>query len=266
MNTEKLVKLIGTFITALAFCFEVWYVKIFYEDSINIYLILSTFFACFGGYFYLRFTQYNEINRVFFIFIISVVISTVTLYLSQRDLLSIQQWISLIISGVLLFMYHSKLFLNSIRNNVIMKPTIIAIVWMLLIFFYTQKFNYVLYLQQFIFIFLLTIPFDIKGVSKDKIVTIPKLLGINKTMWLLANLIILYITISLFLPKIYIFNSLLVGLITLFLIFNKFTYQKLFIYIFYDGIIVLQTLSLLVLINLNSILSYLQILQGHHLF
>lgn len=249
MKVDRVINFFGTLITALAFASEVWYIKLFYRNIVDGYLLLSAFLICFGGYFYLRFTMYNKLNTVFFISVGITIFSGIMWYfhfkyLNKNISLSVLQILSLIVTGILLLMYHSKIFFNNIRNNVLMKPLIIAIVWMLLVFFYVGKFSWWIYFQQFIFIFLLTIPFDIKGLPTDKIITIPKVLGINKTKKLLAFLISMYFVTGLFLPKIYVLNSFFISCILLSLIFIDITYHKILVYIFYDGIIVLQALLL----------------------
>lgn len=252
MSKDRMITFVGTFITALAFASEVWYVELFYEHSMNIYLFLSAFIMGFGGYIYLRFTKYNQLNKMLFVLVMCFIVSAILwyshqMYSNKKIELSIHALLCLILSGILLLMYHSKIFFHAIRNNILMKPLIIALVWMLLVYFYVQKFTWWLYFQQFEFLFLLTIPFDIKGLPTDTIITIPKVLGRHKTIRLLIVMVAIYWILGLFLPKNFIFNSTIVSLILASFVFVDSTYHKLLVYIFYDGIIVLQTLLLLVL-------------------
>ncbi len=234
-------KLIGTFVTALAFAMHLLLFADFLKINLHFYQFLSAFLITFSGYYYLRFTRDNEWNNHS---IFSLLLFSLAIYLklfSQH--FHITHYITILLfSLIILYVYHSQKFIYILRGSIFFKPIIISFVWLITLLWYTKKFHALFYLHQFTFIALLTIPFDIQTIHTDHFITIPKKFGISKTQKLLIFFTLIYITLSYFVSSTLFYTSLVTGGGLMVLYFIPQTFYKLFVYICYDGIIILQTL------------------------
>lgn len=156
-----------------------------------------------------------------------------------------------------------------IRKIPLIKIFLIAFVWtfvtLIIPFIYSElKLNneiYLLFIERFIFIFAITIPFDIRDIVQDKInniKTIPIILGENKS-YLLSNLLIIIFsiisTIHYLIYNNYLILSALIitAIITLILLNNsKIKNNKYYHYGFLDGTMMIYGL----LIILSEYLKY----------
>lgn len=105
----------------------------------------------------------------------------------------------LIAAGVLSAWYKRPVFnKRSLRDYPFLKIATVAMVWTLLseglaismIDTLLTTANYAIYIQRFLLVFLLCIPFEIRDLNTDngKIITLPKLIGIKNTLLLSAGL------------------------------------------------------------------------------
>lgn len=243
MNLNVFEKLVGTIITSLAFAFEVLLFKVYFkQQDLSPLIFLSAFLLCFSGYSYLRFTLDNCINGIsiasFILFLISIYIYG---SLINRVILT-SKIILLGIALLIILIYHSSLYKNILRGNIILKPLAISIVWLLLIFLYVNEFEWKFYFHQGLFIALLTIFFDIKTINTDPFSTLPKVLGITKTKRILAIFIILYALLSVFFSMSLSIVFIIISVLLLMSILLDFMFKDLWLYVFYDGVIILQSI------------------------
>lgn len=191
------------------------------------------FMLGFAGYVYLRLSK----ERFFFYF------SLMVLILAMMSVWKLLVWDFYrgIIGGLnacMIGMYHSVF-----RKRVIMKPFVIAASWVLWLLFFTMKWAFVFYFQQFIFIALLTISFDIKSMNTDKISTIPKRWGLKHAVVLIRVLSVIYLVMSFFMDECFQWNSIIMFCLVNIFLSVKSSFHPFRVYYYYDGIIVLQTLS-----------------------
>lgn len=242
---DKQIKLAGTFITALAFASHLIFIGRYVQHSVPMLWFVSAFLMCLAGYLYMRFTKDNVFNRTTFFSLI--LFCTSLLFYLHTCTVSLKGIVSILAAGGLVWIYHASLFQKQIRGNAFVKPAFIAMVWLLMIYFYMQQWDTLIYLQQFIFVYVLTIPFDVKSMKTDSFVTIPKLLGISFTRLLMIFLMIVYAALSLAMPRVFVYTAFITAGVLIPSFFLSFTYKKLWVYIFYDGIIVLQSILLYIL-------------------
>ena len=242
MRRKNLEKLIGTIITSLGFAFEVFLFKVYFNQHLSPFTFLSAFLLCFSGYTYLRFTENNRINAISFV-AFAVFLLSIFFYIQSNEMKEIlNKLIILSFALLIILIYHSSLYLRVLRGNIILKPLVISIVWLLLIYLYVNEFEWMFYFHQCLFIALLTIPFDIKTMNTDQFSTLPKVLGIHKTKKILAILIVFYALLSLLFLLPFSIISLVISVLLLISVLSEFTFKDLWLYIFYDGVIILQSL------------------------
>ncbi len=241
MHRLNIIKLIGTFITSLAFAIYLLLFADFLKVYLNFYHFLSAFLITFSGYYYLRFTKDNDLNKysVFSLFLLALAIY---LKLFSQHFQITHYFIILLFTLIVLYIYHSQRFVGVLRGSTFFKPFIISFVWLIILFWYTKKFHALFYLHQFTFIALLTIPFDVQTVHSDNFMTIPKKFGISKTQKILIFFTLIYITLSYFVSSTLFYTSLVTGCGLMVLYFIPLTFYNLLVYVCYDGIIILQTL------------------------
>lgn len=224
-------KTIGSVFTAIGFALFIWYGGMYFKQSQSILIVFTAFLLGFNGYLFLRLSKWKFIRWMF------VFINLITAYLLYvQNLLHIQNIVILMIIGGVLLLYYPFF-----RNQLVLKPLVIAATWMLWMYFFIHKFELWFYVQQFIFIFLLTIPFDIGGMERDKIITLPKKLGINTALNLIRGLLLIYLFTGFLLPTYFTITTAEIFLLLHILLFQKHTFKGIWAYVCYDGIIALQS-------------------------
>lgn len=249
--------------TALAFASHLIFMGQYVQQSVPVTLFLSAFLMSLAGYLYLRFTKNNILHMMTFF---SGILFCIALrFYLHTCTISLKNGLSISAAGILVWMYHARVFLKRIRGNAFVKPAFIAMVWLLMIYFYIQQWDMLIYLQQFVFIYVLTIPFDIRDMKSDSFTTLPKLLGIPSARFLMIFLMVVYAALSLIMPRAFMYTSFISAGVLIPSFFLSYTYQKLWVYVFYDGIIVLQTILLCTLLYGVTLFGW-QILLMPHLF
>jgi hypothetical protein len=202
--------------------------KNFYTDwkSIRFYIVVSSFLL--SGFFFFLLPQDVQ---VFYLFV-----------------------------GFLTMLYKFNIFgFISLRSLPYLKSPLIATIWvltgsiyLLLNFSHYNDLNQMndvrrisgLLLMEFFFFIAITIPFDVFGMLEDDIKTVPKKLGVTKSLRISKLLLILYVITSFFIYKsvAFLMASVLLATITFLSIHwsPKFQKKHLQFYLI-DGTIILQT-------------------------
>lgn len=223
-------KIIGSIITALAFASFIGYGKDFFAQSFKWIEFTLTFFIGFLGYLYLRLSKLVYVKYITFFAGLIVIVCLI-----RYDYLSMKNVLLLCLNGLIVLLYHKIL-----RKNIFIKLFVISLVWVLWLYFFTNQWNIFFYLQQLTFVFLLTLPFDINGLNRDKITTIPKQYGIKITLNIIYFLLVFYCLLGLLLPLTFQITSIIISLMIALYLWIPLTFQDYYVYLFYDGIIVLQ--------------------------
>ncbi|MDA3928237.1 MAG: UbiA family prenyltransferase [Prolixibacteraceae bacterium] len=203
----------------------------------------------------------NQHQKTHLIFILLSVIGTLIIFVNFRPEI---RWIlfALALTTILYslpFKYLKLHFLN-IRRIPGVKSLLIAASWTTatllvphLIAHNETPYLWLKLVERFVFIFAITIPFDIKDIDDDKqegLKTIPVLIGEKKALLLASTLLILFSILGI--VQFIFFNNLkystaiiLSGLISLFILNNKTLKKKVLYYPFWvDGVILVHSLLL----------------------
>ncbi len=153
------------------------------KKSISASVLILTFFSFFSGFF--CFFYIDLLTQIFFLF-----------------------------SFVIVLFYSTPTFFTvfNLRNYKGLKIFIVSLVWTIVTYFslisqmnLVYDLSYItLAIQRFVFVFVLTIPFDIRDINVDKIElkTIPQILGIRRSKLLGILLLIFNTSIFYFIGKI----------------------------------------------------------------
>lgn len=173
INSQIFVSLMGTFLA------------IFFMHEQNVFRLPTAwliFLTYFSGYLY---TKYQD-NQIFFFKILifnSVcgIISAWLIYQNHNEIKLIK-WLIIVVMGLL---YNSKFLNKIVRNIPLFKIFYVGTVWALVnSWLIIPGFSTPIFWSSFLFVSALVLPFDIRDMQKDKIITFPQLIGVEKTKFL----------------------------------------------------------------------------------
>lgn len=117
-------------------------------------------------------------HKLFFSSSIALTSTFLFIILTTLDL---HQWLFLSVATLIVVLYEAIIFSGfSLRHFPLFKPAFIGLAWSLLIFSFIKDFIFLDFIDCFVFILLLSLPFDIKDLQEDiknSIKTLPQLLG-----------------------------------------------------------------------------------------
>jgi len=178
IDSQVYVSLMGTFLAA------------FFMLEQNIFrwpTLLLIFITYFSGYLY---TKYQYDRKIFFkILIFNCVcgIVSVILILKNHNEYRLLKWGIIVVLGLL---YNSFFLEKFIRKIPLLKVFYVGLTWALInSWLILPEFNLEIFLISWLFISALVLPFDIRDMKSDDVVTFPILIGVHKTK-LLAYLLV----------------------------------------------------------------------------
>lgn len=138
---NRRIEFVRTFMTASAFASHLIFMRQYVQQSVPITLFLSAFLMSLADYLYLRFTKDNIFHIMTFFSGISFCIA-LWFYLYTCTI-SLKNGLSISAAGILVWMYHARVFLKRIRGNAFIKPAFIAMMWLLMIYFLPMIYFYI---------------------------------------------------------------------------------------------------------------------------
>lgn len=194
IDSQVYVSLMGTFLAGF-FMLEQ---KIFRWPT-----LLLIFITYFSGYLYTKY-QYDK-KKFLKILVFNCIcgIISVILILKNHNEYRLLKWAIIVILGLL---YNSFFLEKFIRKIPLLKIFYVGLTWALInSWLILPEFNWPIFLISWLFISALVLPFDIRDMKSDDVVTFPILIGIQKTKFLAYALV---------------FSSSLLGIFFLDLIFS----------------------------------------------
>lgn len=162
----------------------------------TIALIFITFFS---GYFY---TKHQNNGKLFykvlvFNFICGIVSAALIIYNHNDGRLV--KWLIIVVIGLL---YDSKFLKYFVREIPLFKIFYVGLTWALInSWLILPDFNKEIFWISWLFITALVLPFDIRDMQSDTVVTFPRLIGIQNTKYLAYTLVFISLLISIFYLK-----------------------------------------------------------------
>ncbi|MBS1571517.1 MAG: hypothetical protein JST62_03850 [Bacteroidetes bacterium] len=156
------------------------------------FLIFLTYFS---GYIY---TKYQYSKKLPFILAICFVIGVICslLIIKNHNIDRLYKWVIICFLGLLYNSFFLKLY---IRNIPLLKIFYVGLVWGLMNAWLSFPiFNFPIFIISFIFITALVLPFDIRDMNKDKVLTFPQIIGVKKTKILASFLVVLSVVLAYF--------------------------------------------------------------------
>lgn len=187
IDSQVYVSLMGTFLAGF-FMLEQ---KIFRWPT-----LLLIFITYFSGYLYTKY-QYDK-KKFLKILIFNCIcgIISVILILKNHNEYRLLKWAIIVILGLL---YNSFFLEKFIRKIPLLKVFYVGLTWALInSWLILPEFNWPIFLISWLFISALVLPFDIRDMKSDDVVTFPILIGVQKTKFLAYLLIFISGLLSVF--------------------------------------------------------------------
>ena len=209
IDSQVYVSLMGTFLAGF-FMLEQ---KIFRWPT-----LLLIFITYFSGYLYTKY-QYDK-KKFLKILIFNCIcgIISVILILKNHNEYRLLKWAIIVVLGLL---YNSFFLEKFIRKIPLFKIFYVGLTWALInSWLILPEFNWSIFLISWLFISALVLPFDIRDMKSDDVVTFPILIGIQKTKFLAYALVFIASLLSIsYLDLIFSLCFLLTAIITFLLIY-----------------------------------------------
>lgn len=187
IDSQVYVSLMGTFLAGF-FMLEQ---KIFRWPT-----LLLIFITYFSGYLYTKY-QYDK-KKFLKILIFNCIcgIISVILILKNHNEYRLLKWAIIVVLGLL---YNSFFLEKFIRKIPLFKIFYVGLTWALInSWLILPEFNWPIFLISWLFISALVLPFDIRDMKSDDVVTFPILIGVQKTKFLAYLLIFISGLLSVF--------------------------------------------------------------------
>ncbi len=158
--------------------------------------LLLIFITYFSGYLYTKY-QYDK-KKFFKILIFNCVcgIICVILILKNHNEYRLLKWSIIVILGLL---YNSFFLERFIRKIPLLKVFYVGLTWALMdSWLILPEFNPGIFLICWLFVSALVLPFDIRDMKDDNVVTFPILIGVPRTKYLTYSLIFISCLFSIF--------------------------------------------------------------------
>ncbi|QOW09646.1 hypothetical protein Q73A0000_04325 [Kaistella flava (ex Peng et al. 2021)] len=191
IDSQIYVSLMGT-LFAVFFMWEQSIIK-----TPTIALIFITYFS---GYLY---TKYQNTGKLFYKVLIFNVISglaSAALIIFNHNEIRLVKWLIIVVLGLL---YDSNFLKFFVRKIPLFKIFYVGLTWALInSWLILPEFNAEIFWISLFFITALVLPFDIRDMKSDTVITFPQLIGVQNTKYLAYLLIFLSLIISIFYLKI----------------------------------------------------------------
>lgn len=187
IDSQVYVSLMGTFLAGF-FMLEQ---KIFRWPT-----LLLIFITYFSGYLYTKY-QYDK-KKFLKILVFNCIcgIISVILILKNHNEYRLLKWAIIVVLGLL---YNSFFLEKFIRKIPLLKIFYVGLTWALInSWLILPDFNFAIFFITWLFISALVLPFDIRDMKSDDVVTFPILIGVQKTKFLAYLLIFISGLLSVF--------------------------------------------------------------------
>ncbi|MGC4128448.1 MAG: hypothetical protein QM564_02575 [Bergeyella sp.] len=189
IDSQIYVSLTGTFL-AVFFMQE--------QNTFRFPTAVLVFITYFCGYLYTKYQGSKYFTKILLVNAVAGIICAV-LIIQNHNIERLYKWLVIIILGLL---YNSSFLENYIRKIPLLKVFYVGLVWALVNSWLSfHEFNAPIFWTSFLFVTALVLPFDIRDMNSDTIITFPKLIGVQNTKYLAYFLVFSACLISVFYLK-----------------------------------------------------------------
>ena len=161
--------------------------------------VLLIFITYFSGYLYTKYQKHPFFSKILIFNVICGIISMILIFNNHNEI-RLLKWLVIVMLGLL---YNSFFLDNYIRKIPLLKVFYVGFTWavvnswLILPYFHPGIFT-----VSLLFVSALVLPFDIRDMNHDDVVTFPRLIGVQKTKYLACLMLTASALISIFtLPR-----------------------------------------------------------------
>lgn len=170
------------------------------QNIIKTPTIALIFITYFSGYIYTKYQNSGKIFNYILVFNVICGLASILLILLNHNENRLVKWLIIVILGLL---YDSKFLKYFGRNIPLFKIFYVGLTWALInSWLILPHFDWPIFGISWIFITSLVLPFDIRDMNSDQIITFPKLIGVQNTKYLAYSLVFLSLILSIFYLKV----------------------------------------------------------------
>lgn len=187
--------------------------------------LLLIFITYFSGYIY---TKYQGQKKVLFkILTFNAVCGIISIYLilHNHNIERLWRWSLIVILGLL---YDSFFLKHFVRKIPLFKVFYVGLTWALInSWLILPEMHWPIFFISWLFITALVLPFDIRDMKSDDVITFPQLIGVQNTKYLAYTLVFISLMISIFyLDLVYSFSIFLSTVLTYIIIYFSETNRR----------------------------------------
>ena len=166
------------------------------QNIIKLPTIAFIFITYFSGYIYTKYQNSGKLFNKILIFNILSGIICAALIIYNHNENRLMKWVIIVILGLL---YDSKFLKYFVRKIPLFKIFYVGLTWALInSWLILPEFNSNFFWISWLFITALVLPFDIRDMRSDDVITFPKLIGVQNTKYFAYILVFLSLIISIF--------------------------------------------------------------------
>ncbi len=156
------------------------------QNLVRFPTIVLIFVTYWSGYLYTKYQRSRHFRKVLVFNILSGIISAILIFLNHNEI-RLLKWLTIVILGLL---YNSVFLDKFIRKIPLLKIFYVGFIWALInSWLILPEFNFGIFFISWLLVTALVLPFDIRDMHEDKIITFPKMMGIQNTKYLAYFLI-----------------------------------------------------------------------------
>lgn len=143
--------------------------------------VLLIFITYFSGYLYTKYQGHQMFGKILVFNVVCGVFS-VALIIQNHNEIRLVKWFVIVVLGLL---YNSFFLENFIRKIPLLKIFYVGLTWALInSWLIVSEFHLEIFMVSILFVSALVLPFDIRDLKVDNVVTFPKLIGVQNTKYL----------------------------------------------------------------------------------
>lgn len=160
--------------------------------------VLLIFITYWSGYLYTKFQHSKIFPRILIFNVLTGIFSAALIFLNHNEI-RLFKWLVIVVLGLL---YNSKFLENFVRKIPLLKVFYVGLTWALInSWLILPDFHWPIFLISWLFITALVLPFDIRDMNEDEVVTFPKIIGVQNTKFIAYLLIFLSCVLAAFYLK-----------------------------------------------------------------
>lgn len=187
--------------------------------------LLLIFITYFSGYIYTKYQGQKEV--LFKILTFNAVCGIISLYLilHNHNIERLWRWSLIVILGLL---YDSFFLKHFVRKIPLFKVFYVGLTWALInSWLILPEMHWPIFFISWLYITALVLPFDIRDMKSDDVITFPQLIGVQNTKYLAYTLVFISLMISIFyVDLVYSFSIFLSTVLTYIIIYFSETNRR----------------------------------------